>query len=166
MPIIWRWFCNMSLTYLHIKHHFVTSMINDSSFYCLIIKITFVCRTGKKRRKTSQPSENTAAAFLFILCRRSNGNCPIVVNILSTCRETIRFWTTHFYMHVVSISDRSSTGHRPVTVELQPVNEHSPNSHRFVWTNCKVDKKAMIRNRYNRIPHPALNTKRGRDTYN
>ena len=23
-----------------------------------------------------------------------------------------------------------------------------------------VDKKAMIRNRYNRIPHPALNTKR------
>ena len=24
----------------------------------------------------------------------------------------------------------------------------------------KVDKKAMIRNRYNRIPHPALNTKR------
>ena len=30
----------------------------------------------------------------------------------------------------------------------------------------KVDKKAMIRNRYNRIPHPALNTKRERDTYN
>ena len=24
----------------------------------------------------------------------------------------------------------------------------------------------MIRNRYNRIPHPALNTKRKRDTYN
>ena len=24
----------------------------------------------------------------------------------------------------------------------------------------------MIRNRYNRIPHPALNTKRERDTYN
>ena len=30
----------------------------------------------------------------------------------------------------------------------------------------KVDKKAMIRNRYNRIPYPALNTKRERDTYN
>ena len=30
----------------------------------------------------------------------------------------------------------------------------------------KVDKKAMIRNRYNRIPHLALNTKRERDTYN
>ena len=30
----------------------------------------------------------------------------------------------------------------------------------------KVDKKAMIRNRYNRIPHPALNTKPERDTYN
>ena len=28
-----------------------------------------------------------------------------------------------------------------------------------------VDKKAMIRNRYNRIPHPALNTKREWDTY-
>ena len=30
----------------------------------------------------------------------------------------------------------------------------------------KVDKKAMIKNRYNRIPHPALNTKRERDAYN
>ena len=30
----------------------------------------------------------------------------------------------------------------------------------------KVGKKAMIRNRYNRIPHPSLNTKRERDTYN
>ena len=30
----------------------------------------------------------------------------------------------------------------------------------------KVDKKAMITNRYNRIPYPALNTKRERDTYN
>ena len=29
-----------------------------------------------------------------------------------------------------------------------------------------VDKNAMIRNRYNRIPHPALNTKQERDTYN
>ena len=30
----------------------------------------------------------------------------------------------------------------------------------------KVDKKAAIRNRYNRIPHPALITKRERDTHN
>ena len=30
----------------------------------------------------------------------------------------------------------------------------------------KVDKKAMIKNRYNRTPPPALNTKRERDTYN
>ena len=30
----------------------------------------------------------------------------------------------------------------------------------------KVDKKAMIRKQYKRIPHPALNTKRERDTYN
>ena len=30
----------------------------------------------------------------------------------------------------------------------------------------KVDKKAMIRNRYNRIPYSVLNTKRERDTYN
>ena len=30
----------------------------------------------------------------------------------------------------------------------------------------RVDKKAMIRNRYNRIPHPAPNTKWERDTYN
>ena len=29
----------------------------------------------------------------------------------------------------------------------------------------KVDKKAMIRNRYNQIPYPALNTKWERDTY-
>ena len=28
----------------------------------------------------------------------------------------------------------------------------------------KVDAKAMIRNRYNRIPHPALNTKREKNT--
>ena len=32
--------------------------------------------------------------------------------------------------------------------------------------NHKVDKKGMIRNRYNRIPYPALNTKREKDTYN
>ena len=30
----------------------------------------------------------------------------------------------------------------------------------------KVDKKAMIRNRYNWVPHPAPNTKWERDTYN
>ena len=30
----------------------------------------------------------------------------------------------------------------------------------------KVDKKAMIRNRYNRIPHPVPNTEWKRDTYN
>ena len=30
----------------------------------------------------------------------------------------------------------------------------------------KVDKKPIIRNRYNQIPHPALNAKRERDTYN
>ena len=37
----------------------------------------------------------------------------------------------------------------------------------FHHANCsKIDKKAMIRNRYNQIPHPALNTKRERDTYN
>ena len=30
----------------------------------------------------------------------------------------------------------------------------------------KVDKKSVIRNRYSRIPHPALNTKRDRDTHN
>ena len=29
----------------------------------------------------------------------------------------------------------------------------------------KVDKKAMIRNRYNRSPHPDLNIKQERDTY-
>ena len=29
----------------------------------------------------------------------------------------------------------------------------------------KIVKKAMIRNRYNRIPHPILNTKRERDIY-
>ena len=31
---------------------------------------------------------------------------------------------------------------------------------------CKADKKAMIRNRYNRIPHSAPNTKWERDSYN
>ena len=30
----------------------------------------------------------------------------------------------------------------------------------------KVDKQAMIRNRYTRIPYPALDTKWERDTYN
>ena len=29
--------------------------------------------------------------------------------------------------------------------------------------HVKVDKKAMIRSRYNRVPHPTLNTKRERD---
>ena len=29
----------------------------------------------------------------------------------------------------------------------------------------KVNKKAKIRNRFNRIPYPALNTKRETDTY-
>ena len=32
--------------------------------------------------------------------------------------------------------------------------------------HLQVDKMAMIRNRYNQIPHPALNTKQERDTYN
>ena len=38
-----------------------------------------------------------------------------------------------------------------------------PNNISFIYN---ADKKAMIRNRYNQIPHPALNTKRERDTYN
>ena len=38
--------------------------------------------------------------------------------------------------------------------------------HEISHSYCKEDKKAMIRNRYSRIPHPALNTKRERDTYN
>ena len=38
--------------------------------------------------------------------------------------------------------------------------------HRLSFLLSKVDKKAMIRNRYNQIPFPALNTKRERDTYN
>ena len=33
-------------------------------------------------------------------------------------------------------------------------------------TFLKVDEKATIRNRYNRIPHPALDTKWERNTYN
>ena len=37
---------------------------------------------------------------------------------------------------------------------------------KYISVTFKVDKKATIRNRYNRIPHPALNTKRERDTYN
>ena len=30
----------------------------------------------------------------------------------------------------------------------------------------KIDKKAIVKNRYYKIPHPALNTKRERGTYN
>ena len=33
-------------------------------------------------------------------------------------------------------------------------------------SGLRVHKKAIIRNRYNRIPHSAQNTKRERDTYN
>ena len=38
--------------------------------------------------------------------------------------------------------------------------------HHVYPINVFVDKKAMIRNRYNRIRHPAPNTKWERDTYN
>ena len=41
-----------------------------------------------------------------------------------------------------------------------------PHGTKAVALICKVYKKAMIRNRYNQIPYPALNTKRERDTYN
>ena len=37
---------------------------------------------------------------------------------------------------------------------------------KYLILNYKVDQKAMVRNRYNRIPHPVLNTKRERDTHN
>ena len=36
----------------------------------------------------------------------------------------------------------------------------------FSDKQAKVDKKAMNRNRYNRILYPVLNTKTERDTYN
>ena len=36
----------------------------------------------------------------------------------------------------------------------------------LLYLGLEVHKKAMIRDRYNRIPHPALNTKRERDTHN
>ena len=38
--------------------------------------------------------------------------------------------------------------------------------HVIKMVTFKLDKKATIRNWYNRIPHPALNTKRESDTYN
>ena len=40
-----------------------------------------------------------------------------------------------------------------------------PTGGRFILL-CMADKRTMIRNRYNQIPYPALNTKRKRDTYN
>ena len=39
-------------------------------------------------------------------------------------------------------------------------------SNRAITPGLEVDKKAMIRNRYYQIPHPALNTKQERDTHN
>ena len=36
----------------------------------------------------------------------------------------------------------------------------------WICKQCIVDKKAMIRSRYNRIPHSDPNTKWERDTYN
>ena len=124
MVVIRRWICNISPTCLCITSSFCHKIhIKDSSFYCLIINISFVLRTGKKRIDSAQQSENTIAASLIILCRRSNCSCP-VVNILTT----IRFWKAHFICILLS-----STSHRPVTGQLQPVTEHSPASHRSVW---------------------------------
>ena len=47
---------------------------------------------------------------------------------------------------------------------LRLLTEHVPNY--LTRLEGKVDKKAMIRNQYIRIPHPVLNTKREMDAYN
>ena len=56
-----------------------------------------------------------------------------------------------------------------LAAHLHPIKDHArypcPSSHQNNELS-KVDRKAMIRNRYNRIPYPALNTKRERDIYN
>ena len=44
---------------------------------------------------------------------------------------------------------------------------YTRSSKQTLCVGLEVDKiEAMIRNRYNRIPHPALNTKRKKDTHN
>ena len=76
----------------------------------------------------------TIAAFWFILCRRSNCNCP-VVNILKTCKEMIRLWKASFLYAFVLTENRSTVSHRQVTTQLQPVTDHSPTSRRPVSTD-------------------------------
>ena len=51
-------------------------------------------------------------------------------------------------------------------IQLTPSACYTRSSKQTLCVGLEVDKKAMIRNRYNRIPHPALNTKRERDTHN
>ena len=78
----------------------------------------------------------TIAAFWFILCRHGNCNCP-VVNILKTCKETVRLWKAFFLYAFVLIENRSTVSHRPVTAQLQPVTNHSPTIRRPVATDRK-----------------------------
>ena len=51
-------------------------------------------------------------------------------------------------------------------IKLTPSACYTRSSKQTLCVGLEVDKKAMSRNRYNRIPHPALNTKRERDTHN
>ena len=51
-------------------------------------------------------------------------------------------------------------------IQLTPSVCYTRSSKQMLCVGLEVDKKAMIRNRNNRIPHPALKTKRERDTHN
>ena len=92
----------------------------------------------------------TIAAFWFTLCRRSNCNCP-VVNILKTCKETVRLWKASFLYAFVLIENRSTNSHRPVTAQLQPVTNHSPTIRRQVSTDCKHIAVRTVKDHLQRI---------------
>ena len=78
------------------------------------------------------------------------GNLSVICNqMLSIVRKCC-----FYYMLVMKVNKSS---HIQVRQEKGRTNINRLAS---VYLFSKVDKKAMIRNRYNRIPHPALNTKR------
>ena len=79
-PIIQRWVCNVSLTCLHITASCGLLAIQGLNQYCLCLVLNSLYIIMA-----------TTAGFLFLLCRHSNCNSP-AVNILTTCKEIIRFW--------------------------------------------------------------------------
>ena len=102
-----------------------------------------VCRAGKKTTETALLAELRLETTDMVRCTRLV--CQSQGKSLRTTLEEKLFDSERQHFICFFIDDRSATLHRPVSIQLQPVTENSPNNHRSFSdvTSCKTYRRPV-----------------------